>query len=123
MAANNLQAVITLADATQSDPEHLDRLTRGLLVELRELGIDSANLVTTQAPAGTKGELVTIGSIVVGILPPLIQAVLEYIRDWSTRGKGTLVKVKIGDVEMEFTPQQEMTASEMLVFIERVRSL
>jgi hypothetical protein len=65
---------VSIADATD---EELDFTTRQLLSELRELNVESAELV--------KGESVTIGSITIGVLPVVLPSVLRLVQAWVTR--------------------------------------
>jgi len=79
-----------------SSPEEIDALTRQLLSELRDLDIESADLVRGgSAPDGTKAvDPVTIGSLAVAVLPGLLPKLLDFIKDWAGRGQGRAVKFK-----------------------------
>lgn len=94
-----LNLEIIEADATEDD---LDRLTRQLLSELRDLDVESAELTKgTSAPDGSKGDPITIGSIALEVLPVAIPSVIAFIQAWVTRGQGRIVKFKGKGIEFE----------------------
>jgi hypothetical protein len=89
------QAQFTLQVAVEDgDSEEVDSLTRGLLSELLDQPVESADLVTGQAQPGTKGDPVTIGSIALVVLPTFLPKVMETVAAWITRGQGRTVKFK-----------------------------
>src|SRR5512143_280950 len=96
----NLQ--ISASDATD---EEIDQITRQLLSELRDSDVESAELAKGgAAPAGSKGDPVTIGSIAVVVLPAILPKVVELVQSWSQRGQGRTVKFKgkVGGQDVEF---------------------
>src|SRR5512142_2313239 len=85
--------------------EELDRLTRQLLYQLRGAPIESAELAPgAAAPSGTKGDAITIGSIVVQTLPSVLPAVIGLVQNWISSGPGRTVKFKSRDFEFEGSP-------------------
>jgi hypothetical protein len=99
-----------------SDTEELDRLARQLLHELRELEVESADLVTTgRAPEGAKSaEAVTMGMLAVTVLPTVLPKMLEFLQAWMLRGQGRTLKFKgkVGgeDIEIEGATPDELKA-------------
>lgn len=92
-----------------ADADQVDRETRQLRVELRELDLGSVEMGTAEAPSGAKtGEGFALGSLLMEVLPSSISPLIEFLRSWALRRKGRAVKVKtvIGDrsVEIEFDP-------------------
>ena len=92
-----------------ADADQVDRETRQLRNELRELDLGSVELGTAEAPSGAKaGEGFALGSLLMEVLPNAISPLIEFLRSWSLRRKGRTVKVKIvsGDrsIETEFDP-------------------
>src|SRR5919109_3613417 len=68
-----LNIEISASDATE---EEIDRMTRQLLSELRELNVESAELTKGgPAPVGSKGDPITIGSIAIELLPAVLPSV------------------------------------------------
>ncbi len=92
--------------ATDATDEDLDRMTRQLLSELRELDVESAELAKGAAALkGSKGDPVTIGTIVVSSLPAVLPAVVALVQAWSSRGQGRTVKFKGKGIEFEGSPE------------------
>jgi len=90
--------------------EDIDWMTRQLLSELRELDIESAELTKgDSAPVGTKGDPITVGSIMISSLPTVIPAVVALVQAWSSRGQGRTVKFKgkVGKEMIEFEGSAE----------------
>lgn len=104
-----LNIEISASDATEED---IDRMTRQLLSELRELDVESAELTKGgPAPKGSKGELLTIGSIAIDLLPAVLPNVIGLVQAWVMRGQGRTVKFKgkIGGQMIEFEgPPEEL---------------
>jgi hypothetical protein len=94
-----LNIEISASDVTEED---VDWMTRQLLSELRELDVDSAELSKGgTAPAGTKGDPISIGSIVLELIPSVLPSVVGLIQAWSSRGQGRTVKFKGMGIEFE----------------------
>jgi hypothetical protein len=99
-----LDVEISASDATEED---IDRMTRQLLSELRELNVESAELTKGgPAPEGSKGDPITIGSIVISALPTALPAVVALVQAWSSRGQGRTVKFKGKGIEFEGSPEE-----------------
>lgn len=87
--------------------DELDSLTRQLLSELNELDVESANLVKgNELPEGSKGDPVTIGAIVLVVLPSVLPKIVEFLQAWSLRGNGRTVKFKGKGIEFEGPPEE-----------------
>lgn len=97
-------------DLGESDAEELDRLTRQLRDEIKELNVESAEMAKGgDAPAGTKSaELILFNQMVVTLAPTLIPQVVGLIKQWTERRPTTPVKIKVAvgkkNVEAEFDP-------------------
>jgi len=99
-----LNIEISASDATEED---IDRMTRQLLRELRELDVESAELTKGgPAPKGSKGDPITIGSIALVVLPAILPKVADLVQGWSTRGQGRIVKFKGMGIEFEGSPEE-----------------
>lgn len=87
--------------------EELDKLTRNLLSELRNTDTESAQLVAEgKAPDGTKGDPVTIGSILLEVLPTAIPSIIALVQAWALRKDGRTVKFKGRGFEFEGSPEE-----------------
>lgn len=94
-------------DAADATDEELDRVTRQLLSELRELNVESVELAkSTPAPGGSKGDPITIGSIALEVLPVAIPSVIALVQAWVMRGQGRTVKFKGKGIEFEGSPEE-----------------
>ena len=94
--------------ATDTTEEDIDRMTRQLLSELRELDIESAKLATSEVPTpeGVKGDLSAIGSIALELLPVAIPSVIRLVQAWVARGQPRTVKFKGRGIEFEGSPEE-----------------
>ena len=88
--------------ASDTAVEDIDRMTRQLLFELRELDVESAELTKSgTAPAGAKGDPISIGSIALELLPSVLPSVVGLVQAWVSRGQGRTVKFKGMGIEFE----------------------
>lgn len=93
--------------AADSMDEDVDQMTRQLLSELRELNVESAELVRGgPAPTGSKGDPITIGSIALEVLPAVLPSVVGMVQAWASRGQGRTVKFKGKGIEFEGSPEE-----------------
>ena len=79
-AAIEFKLEVSAEDATEDE---LDRMTRQLLSELRNMEVESAELAGGEAaPAGTKSvDPVTIGTLAITVLPTLLPKIVEFIQE------------------------------------------
>lgn len=95
-----------------STPEELDEATRQLLDELAQAEVESAHLAPSgPAPEGSKtADPVTVGAIVVLVLPTLLPKLVDFVQAWALRGQGRVTKFKgkvAGhDIEFEGTGEE-----------------
>jgi hypothetical protein len=95
MAADAFHFDLVVA-APANDAEELDRLTRQLLRELKELDLESVQLKSGAAPpvgAKSPGAL-TAGTIAVSVLPAVIPKLVEFLQAWNLQGRGRTIKFK-----------------------------
>ena len=101
--------------ADDASEDEIDRLTRHLLFELRELDVESAQLAKGgPAPAGSKGDAITMGAIVLEVLPAVLPSVLGLLQAWMSRGQGRYVKFKGMGIEFEGSREEFEKILEML---------
>lgn len=95
---------VGVVDATEDE---LDRITRQLLREVLETNVESAELTRGgPAPAGSKGDPITMGSIAIAVLPAAIPSVIALVQAWVLRGQGRTVKFKGKGIEFEGSPEE-----------------
>ena len=104
---NQLNIEISAADASEED---IDRMTRQLLSELRELDIESAELAKGEAaPAGAKGDFTLVGSIALELIPDLLPGVIGLVQAWAFRPRRqeiNVIKFKGMGIEFEGAPEE-----------------
>jgi hypothetical protein len=89
--------------------EEKDLLTRQLLRELRECGLDAARVRKPGVPGGAKaGEMLEAGSLLLSLLPTVLPTVLpklvEVLGGWLGRGTNRHLRMKMANgAEFELT--------------------
>ena len=107
-----LDIEVSASDATEDE---IDRMARHLLHELRELDVESAKLAKGgPAPVGSKGDAITMGAIVLQVLPAVLPSVLGLLQAWMTRGQGRTVKFKGMGIEFEGSREEFQKILDML---------
>src|SRR5262249_9423681 len=98
-----LDLTISIPDSTE---EELDNVTRRLVIELKDLDVESVKLLTaSEAPEGTKGiDSVAVGAIAMSVLPSMLSTLLEYLLSWSFEHPGRTIKFKgwVANQQIEF---------------------
>jgi hypothetical protein len=117
MSEQPLDLTITLHDDVDND--ELELLTRQMCEEVGDLDVESVGPAPGgEAPPGSKGDAITIGSIVVALASAgVFTGLIELLKSWALRreGRTVTVKAKVGDRELElaYSPalasQNEMT--------------
>jgi len=93
--------------ASEASEEEIDRMTRQLLSELRELHVESVELTKNgPVPKGAKGEPVTLGSIAIEVLPAVLPSVIGLVQVWISRRKGRTVKFRGKGFEFEGSSEE-----------------
>ncbi len=105
---SQLNLEVSANDATEED---IDRMTRELLSELREMDVEWAELGKGgAAPDGTKAiDPVATGSILLAVLPTTLPKIIDGIQAWVLRGSNRTVKFngKIAGQPIEFEGSAE----------------
>lgn len=100
---SNFTLQIMDVNATGDD---LDEMARLLIQELKEMEVESVDLVSAGiAPAGTKSvEAITTGAIALAVLPTFLPKIVDFVQAWSLRGQGRTIKFKgkISGQDIEF---------------------
>jgi hypothetical protein len=86
---------LQIMDTTVADDD-LDEMARQLMLELKEMEVESVDLASEgSAPAGTKSvEAITAGAIVLAVLPTFLPKIVDFVQAWSLRGPGRTIKFK-----------------------------
>ena len=113
--AEPIRLTLEIQAGPDATPEEVDELTRQLLSELRQMDVDSAELLSAgSAPEGAKVvDPVTLGALALAVLPTVLPKVVDFVQAWSQRGQSRSVKFKgkIGGQSIEFEgPADELKA-------------
>ena len=104
--------------------EEYAQLTRALLVQLKNLDVESVGLVRSQAApsAGAKGDPFTVGALVIVAVQAALPKVMEFLQAWSLRGHGHTVKIKVqrGKQSAEIEYPAKMSPDEARKHLESV---
>ncbi|GJM42590.1 MAG: hypothetical protein DHS20C20_28720 [Ardenticatenaceae bacterium] len=113
------ELMLQISSGHNLDVKRIDQLTKSLLRELKNLNLNSVELQKSgKLPIGAKSvDPVTIGGIAVTVISAGLPGLIGFIQSWVLRGNDTHVKVKVGDVELEFTSQRQMTPQEILQLV------
>lgn len=90
---------------SDGDADETDRRTRQLRQELLALDVDDITLPSTHhAPAGAKGDPISIGTLVVSLAnSAALVEICRVVRAWVTRDHGRRITLKDGDRTLEIT--------------------
>lgn len=100
-----------------SADDELDHLTRQLLMELKDLELESVKLVSADdIPDGTKGiDPVLAGTLAVAVLPTMLPKLLEFLQSWTLRGRGRTIKFNGEIAGQQISFEGSMAEMERLV--------
>jgi hypothetical protein len=103
-------------DAQNIDTDKLIQLTGYLRSELQDMDIESVMDVRNQVvPPGAKVvDPLTVGALLIVVLPAVLPKVMEFIQSWTLRGEDRTVKIKArrGDRSVEVEYPMRMTPDE-----------
>lgn len=104
-----IRLILELETAT-TDHDTIDLTTRELLGELRDIDLESAELLTDKSiPEGSKSaEATTLGILAIAVLPAVLPQLIELLQAWVTRTDDRIVKIRSqkGEriLEIEYCP-------------------
>ncbi|MDR8393016.1 hypothetical protein NC796_17805 [Aliifodinibius sp. S!AR15-10] len=122
MQKENPAKILLQVKTEDGDPDEVDQLTRQLLMELRDEDVESAELVreASQTKGAKSVEAITLGAIVMAVLPKAVPKIIELLQAWIERGTGRRVSFKgnIGGENVEF----EGDSKDFKVFLESLEN-
>jgi hypothetical protein len=110
--ADESTQLILEIDIEEGDRDDVDRACRQLLTEVRDLEVESVDLVRGEAaPEGAKvAGAVTIGALAIAVLPTVLPRLVDFLQHWSLRGGDRKLRLKAKvegrELEVEFAPDQ-----------------
>jgi len=115
--------LLTIIAAADADPDHVDRPSRQVLAELRELDLDWTRLVeSTETSRGSKGVDASLGAVLISLSSAgVLSAVIEAVREWLRRHKdGSSVTLTIGGDTLALGSASDEAQEELVdVFVRR----
>jgi hypothetical protein len=101
-----LEIAITIS-ASDHDTDDLDSLTRQLLSELKNIDLETVKLASHEILSdGAKNttEAVTVGVILLAVLPTMLPKLIEFLQSWTLQGKSRIIKFKgkVANQQIEF---------------------
>jgi hypothetical protein len=110
-----------LVGQPDADAEELDRTTRRLRTELKDLSVESVSLSTAgQLPAGAKGaDAVTLGALTISLAPVVIPPLIELLKSWMGRKEGRTVVIRktVGDTSTEIEIKSALSDSAIAALV------
>jgi hypothetical protein len=118
--------IVNLVNTNES-PQAIDQQTRALVSDFRMLEGVTATIPAEAAPPGSRGDPVTIGTIVLAFVAGGgITAIIQALSDWTKRGENRKVVLKItvdgNTFETEF-PSQGITQKQLIELTEKIKKL
>ena len=118
--------VIQLSDS-YGNAEILDRQTRSLLKDFRQIDGVNASIAENAAVSGSRGDPISVGTIVLAFFSGGgVAAVIQALGEWLKRGENRKVVLKVSvdgnTFETEF-PSSGVTQKELLELTEKIKLL
>lgn len=123
--AESINLTLYVDPGNHADDEELDLAARRLRSEIRDLHVESVELLREgNAPEGSKSaEALTAGALAMAILPVAIPPLLDLLKAWTSRGESRTVRIKtqVKDkiVELEYSgrmsPEELNTLKNLLM--------
>jgi hypothetical protein len=86
MAEEFAEIALSIGADAATDDEELSRLSEGLREDLMEAGAESVEQVPGgEAPPGSKGDLITLGNLLVTLAPTALAGLIAMLKSWTTR--------------------------------------
>jgi hypothetical protein len=108
----------------EADLDDLNRLTHTLRRNLDDMDTESVTLLHGQDYLpGAKGDALTVGGLLVSVLPTALPAVLEFLREWVLRNNNHMIRAKVqrGDQLAEIEYPANMSHDELQKHLEMIK--
>jgi hypothetical protein len=104
---------INIDGGAQRDHEEMAALGQRLRREIQQLDVDTVDFVREgAAPAGAKGDPVTLASLAVTLAPVVLKSLFDLVQGWTTRHNNASVTIEMGGDKVTLTgaPSKEQLA-------------
>ncbi len=125
MTDDRIRLELSLSEEN-AEAEKLDGLTTQMLNDLMEIGADSVERPRAEgAPAaGTKGEVISLGVLILAIAPVALPSLIKFLQAWTLRGENRRIKIKTPQgLEVEFVPEKRLSESELVALVEKLSKI
>jgi hypothetical protein len=98
MTAEPAEITLSIGGEAATDQEELSRLSEGLRGDLIEAGAESVErLRGGEAPAGSKGDPITLASLLVTLAPTALTGLVAMLQSWLTRHERATLTLQRGE--------------------------
>lgn len=104
MTSESTKLVFSISAGPAADQQELAELTQSLREDLVETDVESVEQVRgAAAPAGSKGDPVTLASLAVTLAPAALTGLITMLQSWLTRHERTSITLRKGDEVLTVT--------------------
>lgn len=104
MAGQFAEISLRISGDAAADNEELSRLSDGLREDLIEAGAESVEPIPGgEAPAGSKGDLITVGNLLVTLAPTALAGLIAMLKSWTSRHERVTINLERGGEKVAIT--------------------
>ena len=104
MTAELTELTLSIGAGPAADEQELAELTQHLREDLLETRVESVERVHgVEAPAGSKGDPVTLASLLVTLAPTALTGLIAVLQSWLTRHERTSLTLQRGEQKITVT--------------------
>lgn len=119
---SNIHIHLTVSEVG-ADNERLDYLTRRLMNDLSDVGVESIKRPDSgSVPEGTMSSTpLTWAELAIVALPAFLPNLFAFLQAWTLRGENRKVKIKTpSGLEVEFNPGEPLSQNELLSLVKKL---
>jgi hypothetical protein len=104
MSSKKAQLLLTISPEQGADPQELAELSRQLRAAVLESDADTVEPTRADAaPAGAKGDPLTLATLAITIAPTAVEGLIRIIEDWVSRHQRASIVVENEGVKLTVT--------------------
>ena len=104
MRVQPTELMLSIGAGPAADQQELAELTQHLREDLLETGVESIEqLRGAEAPAGSKGDAVTLATLAVTLGPTVVAGLIAMLQSWLTRHERTTLTLQRGEQKITVT--------------------
>ena len=110
---SSLPLKISIDGGSESDAEELALMGQRLRRDIQQLDVDDVEFVRGgTAPAGAKGDAITMASLAVTLAPVALKSLFDLLQSWIMRHDKATVTIEMGNDRVTLTgsPSKEQLA-------------